>query len=183
MLNHTSHAHGDTRTRNWTAHTAAGTDNGTITQCFFPGIDNNSILSFYDAVTCSHISFFFPTQHQTSRMSVSILQPRSALGPFLYGYKLEGGQRVCTSLTAQGKVNSLEGHSLICPGRRESQTACNLSQSAVLERERQRTPALSCPFPSLLLFINICHGVGLRWLILPSILVTVPGLLDLILAS
>lgn len=71
---------------------------------------------------------------------------------FLYGYKLEAGQRVCTSLTAQGKVNSLEGHSLICLGGLESQAACNLSQSAVLERERQRSPALSCLFPSLLLF-------------------------------
>lgn len=142
------------------------------------------MFSFYDAVTCNHISFF-PTQHQTSRMYVSTLQQLSAkaFGAFLYGYKLEGGQRVCTSLTAQGKVNSLEGYSLICPGRRESQAACNLSQSAVLERERQWSPALSCLFPSLLLFINICHGVGLCWFILPSIIVTVPGLLDLILAS
>lgn len=90
---------------------------------------------------------------------------------------------MCTSLTAQGKVNSLEGHSLICPGRRGSQAACNLSQSAVLERERQWSPARSCLFPSLLLFINICHGVGLCWFILPSIIVTVPGLLGLILAS
>lgn len=48
--------------------------------------------------------------------------------------------------------HSLEGHSLISLGGLESQAACNRSQSAGLERGRQRAASLSCLFPSLLLF-------------------------------
>lgn len=63
---------------------------------------------------------------------------------------------MCTSLTAQGKVNSSEGHSLICRGRQQrARLPCNLSQSVVLERGRQWSPAPSCLFPSLPRFFGL----------------------------
>lgn len=94
-----THAHGRDTHRLTHTHSCRVKDNCTITQWVFQ--EKQHVLFFYDVVTCSHISFF-PTQRQTSRMSVSILQQCSAKasGLFLYGYKSEGGQRVCASLAA-----------------------------------------------------------------------------------
>lgn len=83
-------------------------------------IDNCAVTQSFFSRNQHHYCFFFHDLQPHFRFSNTApnIQDvcRKACGVFLYGYKLGAGHKVCTSLTAQGKINSLEGHSLICLG-------------------------------------------------------------------
>lgn len=123
------------------------------------------------------LHFLFPPQHQTSRKPTLSWQQHRAkvFRVFFCGDKLVAGQRICTSLAAQGKVNSSGGHSLICQGWHVEEgpsclpvTSHNLWYQRQLEREGVKTVQPCCSLASYLSLPiassfqhNICNSVDL----------------------
>lgn len=121
------------------------------------------------------LHFLFPPRYQTSRKPTLSWQQHRAkvFSMFFCGYKLVVSQRVCTSLAAQGKVNSSGGHSLICQGWNVEEgpsglpvTSHNLWYQRQLEREGVKTGQPCCSLASYLSLpitssfrYNLCNSI------------------------